>query len=404
MANSRQPNGASSIYLGKDGRWHGRVTVGIKDDGTPDRRHVSAKTRPEATKKVRDLEKIRDGGVVPKAGKGWTVKTWLTHWITEIVPGSVGENTLAGYEVAVRVHLIPGLGAHRLPKLEPEHLERFYRKMQTDGSAAGTAHQAHRTIRVALAEAERRGHLTRNVASIAKAPKLEEEEVEPFEVEEVQALLETARRRRNSARWVFALALGLRQGEVLGLRWTDVDFDRGVAWVRRGRLRPKYRHGCRVPCGRKPGFCRDKVPIRRETKDTKSRAGRRPVPLPEQAAVILRQHQEEQAREREVARDLWVEKGYVFTTEVGEPINPSTDYHHWKRLLREAGIRDGRLHDARHTASTVLLLLGVPERIVMAIMGWSSASMAKRYQHVTDPMLHDVGKKIGGLLWGEEAD
>ncbi len=124
------------------------------------------------------------------------------------------------------------------------------------------------------------------------------------------------------------------------------------------------------------------------------------MPLPEQLVVLLRQHKEEQDRERAVARDLWVEKGYVFTSETGEPLNPSTDYHHWKRLLREAGIRDGRLHDARHTASTVLLLLGVPERIVMAIMGWSSTSMAQRYQHVTEPMLSDVGKKLDEALWG----
>ncbi|MFI9786088.1 tyrosine-type recombinase/integrase [Kitasatospora sp. NPDC051984] len=82
-------------------------------------------------------------------------------------------------------------------------------------------------------------------------------------------------------------------------------------------------------------------------------------------------------------------------------MNPSADYLHWKRLLRETGTRDGRLHDARHTALTVLLLLGVPERIVMAITGWSSVSMAKRYQHVTDPMLHDVGRKIGEALWGK---
>jgi integrase len=278
--------------------------------------------------------------------------------------------------------------------------------MQDAGSAAGTAHQAHRAIRVALGEAVRRDHLTRNVATIAKAPKLEEEEVEPFEIEEVQALMETARKRRNSARWLFALALGLRQGEVLGLQWKDVDFARGVAWVKRGRLRPKYRHGCGDRCGRKPGFCPQKELIRRETKDTKSRAGRRAVPLPEQLVAILRLHKEEQDRERALARDLWTEKGYVFTSEIGEPLNPSTDYHHWKRLLREAGIRDGRLHDARHTASTVLLLLGVPERIVMAIMGWSSTSMAQRYQHVTEPMLNDVGKKVGVLLWGkaEEQD
>jgi integrase len=188
------------------------------------------------------------------------------------------------------------------------------------------------------------------------------------------------------------------------VQWPDIDFDKGVAWVRRGRQRPKYEHGCREGCGRKPGFCPKKVLTRSETAKTKSRAGRRPVPLPEQLVRVLRQHKEEQDRERAIARDLWVDKGYVFASEVGEPINPSTDYHHWKWLLREAGIRDGRLYDARHTASTVLLLLGAPERIVMAIMGWSSASMAKRYQHVTDPMLHDVGKKIGGLLWGQAAD
>ncbi|WP_405365699.1 tyrosine-type recombinase/integrase [Kitasatospora sp. NBC_00039] len=404
MTKSRQPNGASSIYEGRDGRWHGRVTVGVKDDGTPDRRHVTAKTRAEVTKKVRQLEKDRDAGTVRKPGQQWTVKTWLTQWITDIVPDTVAENTYLGYEVAVRVHLIPGLGAHKLVKLEPEHLERLYKKMKANGKRGGTAHQAHRTIRVALAEAIRRGHLTVNVASIAKAPKLDEDEVEPYEVEEVQDLLETARKRRNSARWIFALALGLRQGEVLGLQWPDIDFKKGVAWVRRGRLRPKYEHGCREDCGRKPGFCRQKVLIRDETTSTKSRAGKRPVPLPEQMVKVLRQHKEEQDRERALARDLWVDKGYVFASEVGEPLNPSTDYHHWKRLLREAGIRDGRLHDARHTASTVLLLLGVPERIVMAIMGWSSASMAKRYQHVTDPMLHDVGRKIGGLLWGEAAD
>src|SRR6478609_1126708 len=150
MANTRKPNGDSSIYEGNDGRWHGRVTVGVKDDGTPDRRHVSAKTRAEVTTKVRKLEKLRDDGTVPKAGQKWTVGKWLTHWIKEIVPGTVSENTYDGYEVAVRVHLAPGVGAHRLEKLEPEHLERFYKRMQANRTAAGTAHQGHRTVRAAL--------------------------------------------------------------------------------------------------------------------------------------------------------------------------------------------------------------------------------------------------------------
>ncbi|WP_413753135.1 site-specific integrase [Streptomyces sp. R-74717] len=404
-AKSRQPNGASTIYLGKDGRWHGRVTVGVKDDGKPDRRHVSRKTRAEVTKAVRELERQRDKGAVRKAGQSWTLETWLTHWVENIAAPNVSENTIDGYRVAVNHHLIPGLGAHRLEKLEPEHLERFYKKMQETGSAAGTAHQTHRTIRAALNEAVRRGHLTRNPATIAKAPRLEEDEVEPYSVEEVQRLLAEAGKHRNTARWVIALALGLRQGEVLGMQWTDVDFKLGVIRVRRGRLRPRYQHGCGDRCGRKPGFCPQKINTRRETKNVKSRAGQRPIGAPDELMDLLRQHKEEQARERALARDLWTEKGYVFTSPIGEPLNPNTDFHKWKDLLKAADVRDGRLHDARHTAATVLLILGVSDAVVDAIMGWEpgkSARMRRRYQHLTSRVLKDTADKIGGLLWGND--
>ncbi|MEU6848441.1 site-specific integrase [Actinacidiphila alni] len=402
MAKSRQPNGASSIHFGKDGYWHGYVTVGVKDNGKTDRRHVMRKKRADVTKAVRELEKERDAGRVRKAGQTWTVESWLTHWVENIAALHVSENTIDGYRVAVYHHLIPGLGAHRLTKLEPEHLERFYKKMQDNGSSAGTAHQAHRTVRASLNEAKRRRHLTENPATIAKAPRLEEEEVEPYTVEEVQRLLEVANSQRNTARWVIALALGLRQGEVLGLKWTDVDFDLGVLVVHRGRLRPRYRHGCADPCGRKPGYCPQKINIRRETKDTKSRAGRRPIGVPDELMKLLALHRDQQDRERELARDLWVEKGYVFTSPTGEPLNPNTDHHKWKELLEAASLRDGRLHDARHTASTILLILGVPDTVVDAIMGWEpgqSARMRRRYQHLTDRVLKDTADKVGGLLW-----
>jgi hypothetical protein len=122
---SRQPNGASSIFLGKDGYWHGYVTVGVRDNGKPDRRHVMRKTRADATKAVRELERKRDSGTLAKAGQTWTVETWLTHWVENIAAPYVGENTIDGYRVAVYHHLVPGVGAHRLAKLEPEHLERF---------------------------------------------------------------------------------------------------------------------------------------------------------------------------------------------------------------------------------------------------------------------------------------
>lgn len=396
----RNPNGASSIYRGTDGYWHGRVTIGVKDDGRTDRRHVMGKTQAVVITKVRELERQRDEGTIRRAGSSWTVSSWLTHWVENIAAPFVRENTIAGYRVAVNVHLIPGVGKHRLERLQPEHLERLYVRMMRNGKSAATAHQAHRTIRTALNEAVRRGHLVHNPASLAKAPRLSEHEVEPFGVEEVQHLLTTAMNSRNGARWAVAPALGLRQGEALGLKWSDVDLDAGVLVVRRARLRPRWRHGCDGTCGQQHGGrCPQRIADRTETAETKSRAGRRTVGLPDQLVMLLRQHRAAQAAEREAAAQLWNDGDWLFATPTGGPINPRTDYAEWKRLLVVAGVRDARLHDARHTAATVLLILGVPEQAVMKIMGWSHSAMAARYQHVTAHVQRDIANRVGELIW-----
>ncbi|CBG72651.1 putative integrase [Streptomyces scabiei 87.22] len=401
---TRQPNGRSSIYLGNDGKWHGRVTVGTRDDGKPDRRHVERKTRAEVTAAVRELEKQRDAKTVRKPGRPWTVTAWLTHWIENVAPLAVNDNTMVGYGVAVRKHLIPGLGAHRLDKLSPEHIEVFYAKMQANGSKAATAHQVHRTFRVALNEAVRRGHLGKNPVQLAKAPKVGDYEVEPYTVAEVQRLLRAAGQSRNSARWAVALALGLRQGEVLGLQWEDVDLDAGFLMVRRSRHRPQYAHGCAEPCGRKAGYCPQKRRSNPETSTTKSRAGRRAVGLPEQLVDLLRAHRTAQDTEREAAGTKWVDGGLVFPDENGRSPSHRTDWAEWKALLAGAKIRDGRLHDARHTAATVLLILGVPERAVMGLMGWSTTAMAARYQHMVDAVRADVARQVDGLIWRTDGE
>jgi integrase len=124
------------------------------------------------------------------------------------------------------------------------------------------------------------------------------------------------------------------------------------------------------------------------------------VGLPSELVELLKRHRGEQDAERATAAQLWRDAGYVFATPTGEPINPSTDYHQWKRLLARAGLRDGRLHDARHTAATALLIICVPERAVMGLMGWSTTAMAARYQHITSTVRDDVAKRVGGLIWG----
>jgi integrase len=257
-------------------------------------------------------------------------------------------------------------------------------------------------MRTALGEAVRRRQVAQNVAALARPPRVEQQEVEPYTIEEVRLILSAAGERRNAARWAVALALGLRQGEVLGLHWRDVDLEAGIISIRTSRLRPEYEHGCKVPCGKKAGWCPARVQITEDDGLPKSKAGRRRVGLPPALVELLVAHREEQDRERAVAAQLWVETGRVFTNELGEAIKPNTDYHAWKALLKRAGVRDARLHDARHTAATVLLVLGVPERTVMGIMGWSSTNMAARYQHVSDPIRRSVAKLVDGLIWASD--
>jgi integrase len=118
-------------------------------------------------------------------------------------------------------------------------------------------------------------------------------------------------------------------------------------------------------------------------------------------AALLAKHRVVQEGERLHAGTEWTEGDWVFGTETGAPLSPRTDWGRWKALLREAGIRDSRLHDARHTAATVLLLLGVSQPTMMNVMGWSNPAMAQRYAHVVDPIRHEVASQVGVLLWDE---
>lgn len=398
---SRNPNRQSSIYLGKDGYWHGRVTVGRKDDGSEDRRHVMSKSKGTIVRKVRGLEKLRDEARVPRTGRAWTVAKWLTYWLEEIAQPSIRASSYQAYKTAVDKHLIPLIGGQRLDRLEPEHLETVYRRMIEGGAKPATAHQVHRTARTALGEAHRRGHIGRNPAQLARPPRIQPELVEPFTVEEVQRLLAAARETRNGARWATALALGLRQGEALALRWVDIDFQTRTLRVRATRLRPAYEHGCGGCCGKAAGYCPQRRQRNGATAATKSAAGNRVVGLPAELVDLLEQQRRQQRAERLHAGSLWTEGGWVFATPTGGPLSPNTDYHEWKALLDRTDVRNARLHDARHTAATVLLVLGVPERTVMSIMGWSSTSMAARYQHVTDPIRREVATRVGALLFGD---
>jgi integrase len=281
-----------------------------------------------------------------------------------------------------------------------------------------------------LGEAFKRRRISVNPAELAKPPRVEEEEVEPFEAEEIHRLLRSALARRNGVRFVVALALGIRQGEALGSRWSRLDDETRTLQIRKAIQRRTWQHGCENPhaCGAKyhktkpcragckrhqrpcplpcPPDCTSHArwcPQRHGgglvEVDVKSQAGRRGIALPDELFTLITAHCTVQEQERQHAGSEWHKGDWMFTQPNGKPLDPRRDQYEWKTLLAEAGVREARLHDARHTAATVLLLLGVHERAVMDVMGWSNSAMVKRYAHVTARLRRDIADQLNSYFW-----
>lgn len=378
MASTKRSDGDGSIYYDKArDRYIGSLVVGWRD-GKPVRRKVSGKSRAAAATKLRELRAKVEAGTLP-AGRVPTVEQWLNVWLRDIAPQRIRETTIPSYRSKVDRYLIPHLGQHRLDRLRPEHLEAAYAELGKTLSSV-TILQAHRILSRALKVAEQRGYVGRNVATLVDPPAKESMKIEALTLAQAKRILDVAKGKRNAARWSVALAIGLRQGEALGLTWDHVDLEDGMIRVRQSLAR--------IP---KKGLVLGPV---------KSSAGERNVTIPDALLAELRAHRKAQNAERLVAGSWWDERGFVFATAEGKPIDPRRDWGEWKALLEEAGVPHHRLHSARHTAATMLLAQGVPTRVVMDILGHSQISVTSKYQHPADDMQREAMRRQGTALWG----
>jgi len=355
--------------------------MGVKDAGARDRRHVSGQRRADVVGKVRALEGKRDAGTGGAAGKSPTVAAWLNHWLDTIAARKVRPSTLQRYRQLVTNQLAPKLGHHRLDRLQPEHVERVYAELLAAGLSPASVLQAHRVLSRALKVAMQRGRVARNVCALVDAPSVARVEVEPLTPEEARRVLRAAEGMRNGARWSVALALGLRQGEALGLPWDAVDLDAGTLRVRQALQRQRG--------------------VGLVLVEPKSAAGRRTISLPRQLVDALRLHRTAQVEDRIAAASVWQDHGLVFAQPNGRPLDPRSDHRAWRALLASAGVRQAKLHDARHTAATVMLTMGVPARVVMQVLGHSQISLTLgTYSHVMPELADDAAARVGDALWG----
>jgi integrase len=289
--------------------------------------------------------------------------------------------TLESYESTVRLHLDPWIGHQRLDKLQPEHLEELYTELAHQGLSAATILRVHRVLARALKVATQRGKIARNVALLLDPPAVKRPDTAlPLTAEEAKAVMTAARTTRNSARWTVALAVGLRQSEALGLRWSDIDLALGKLSVKRGLHRVAGQ-----------GLIYE---------DPKSERSRRTIALPRPLIEALHAHRIEQDQERRTAADLWEDHQLVFAQPNGRPIDRKTDWQAWKAVLNSAGVRDVRLHDGRHTAATLLLTAGVHPRVVMELLGHSQMrTTTDTYSHVMPALAQEAADRMTDTLW-----
>jgi integrase len=287
--------------------------------------------------KVRALETKRDAGTAEAAGQAPTLGAWLEHWVENVAVRRVRPRTLENYRTTMRLHLVPGLGHHRLDRLQPEHLESLYGALAAKGLAPATVLRAHRVLSRALKVAMQRGKIARNVATLVDPPAVKRPQTAlPLDADEACRVVAAAADQRNAARWTVALAVGLRQSEALGLQWSDIDLQDWTISVRRGLHRVAGR-----------GLVYE---------EPKSDRSRRTLALPSQLVESLRAHRAAQIEERIAAGSLWQDHDLVFAQVTGQPIDRHADWQAWKALLRKAEVREVRLHDGRHTAATLLLV------------------------------------------------
>lgn len=411
--------GTGTIYQRADGMWIGAAPAGVTGAGTRRRITVSASTKAEATKRLRakQADIAKNGLPVEGVSTAMTVARWATEWLkirtTELRPG-----TLTQYRSSITGHVIPAIGHRRLEALTPADLRAVSNAIADKGLTTTTARLAHHTLRKMLRDAVSEGHQVPLRVLTFKPPKAAESPRDAIPPADALAILKVAVGEPDGSRWVAALLQGMRQAERLGLTRSMVDFDKQTIDISWQLQRVTQRHTC-VPAGQNPAcgvayaaLCRNGskavIPAGYAARHVagatylvapKTEKGKRIIPMVPWMSNALR---------------TWLDRApasphdLVWCRDDGTPWSPKDDNAAWRSLQTRAGVTKGTDadgaptyyvgHEARHTTATLLLEAGVDPKVVTAIMGHSTITTSRGYQHVSQALarkaLEDVARTL----------
>ncbi|MFI1702798.1 tyrosine-type recombinase/integrase [Streptomyces griseoruber] len=396
-------NGDGTVYQRKDSRWEAAGYV-LAPGNTRKRIRVYGTTRKEALAKLTEKIATSNRGLPVPSAQG-SVAAYLTYWLEAVAVHQLRENTHTRYTTCVNRYLIPGLGKKKLAKLTAKDVRTWLNQLRTTcqccarGIDAGrdeprccavgtccskllsplTLTYIHSVLKSALEHAVREEEIPRNVARNVRTGTPRPRRFEPLTADEARKFLAATSGHRLQSLFELALHTGLRKGELLGLRWEDLDLDRGTAAVRRTLQRTSTGGLTTLP--------------------TKTRASERRIALSARCLQSLKHHREQQ--QREAAGTAWQHKGHVFTTAQGRPIDPTNLTRAFNTLLSKAGLRRIRFHDLRHSTATLLLEQGVELVVIKELLGHAHIGVtATVYAHVRLRLQRDAIDTLGSALDG----
>jgi len=374
----KRSSGEGTIVKRADGRWTGAISL---PDGS--RKWCYGRTQQEVTRKIAAVRRDRDSGL-PISSERRTVGDYLESWL-EMRKPSLRPGAHDNYAWYCRKYIIPTIGKEQLSRLNGEHVQRLLSTRLSEGLAPSTVRYTHSVLRNALNEAVALGLVPRNVALMVKKPRARRIEMRCWDPEQTRTFLEAARSDRLYALYVVALSTGLREGELLALRWRDVTLPASGD----GSLRVQHTL-----------HWRERV---MSIEEVKTESGRRQVHLSTRATEVLRQHRLRQLDERARMGPIWRENDLIFCNRNGGAIHRSNFRRQsFARIVRAAGVPYIRPYDMRHTAATLLLLAGIHPKVVSEMLGHSSVTITLTiYSHVLPMIQRDAAAAMNRLLGGE---
>jgi integrase len=328
------------------------------------------------------LASIEGGTAVERSRQ--TVAQMMNYWLDTYARHNCRPKTVYDYTCLIRTHIIPTLGAIQVQKLTPDTLQAFYSEKLAAGCGPRTVEMCHQRLSTALKQAVRLGLVSRNVCDLVTPPRVAAREMATWDGDQARRFLAVAEQSAYGPIWLVALATGLRRGELLGLRWRDVDLDRRTLSIRQtvGLV------GTTVVAGQ-----------------PKTRSGRRTIPVPADVIEALREHRRRQNERRLALGSIWQHHDLAFAATNGNSINPNNLRRDHTRLVTLAGVPRIRIHGVRHTHATLALQQGANIKAVSQRLGHARTSITMDvYAHVLPEQAQDVSEKVGAVLFRRRAE